>query len=130
MRIAIHKNVLVKTLRKIAPGDFKEWPEMLELDGTPVEYENDPMKDKYPDIFAALTPIEWQIFRRLVTTGFAQHHELYAYCRISLDSMAFGNSVAGHIRNLRRKLEPTKFRITTKTGQGYILSPNDNKFMY
>lgn len=130
MRISINKTVLVKTLNEIAPGDFKEWPDMIELDGTPVEYTDDPIKEKYPDIFISLTPIEWQIFRRLVKTGFARHHELYAYCRVSIESMGFRNSLSGHIKNLRRKLETTKFRISTKTGQGYILSPNDNKMMY
>lgn len=130
MRIAINKNVLVKTIRETTPDEFKDWPETIYLDGMPVEYENDAVKEKYPDIFTCLSPIEWQMFRRLVSTGFAQHRELYAYCRTSFDAMGFKGNVASHIKNMRKKLGRFGFVISTKTGQGYILTPNDNKFMY
>lgn len=130
MRIAIHKNVLVKTMNEIAPGEFEEWPDMLLLDGNPVDYEDDPAKIRHAQVFEVLSPIEWQIFKRLVSTGFAQHRELYAYCSISLRSMDFKGALAQHIKNLRKKLEGTDYTITAKHGFGYSITPHDNQKRY
>ena len=63
MRIAIHKNVLVKTLnRDSAWGFLRNSTIFFILTGHPVDYADDPIKEKYLDIFKILTPIEWQIF--------------------------------------------------------------------